>query len=103
VRDFAALPSWRTDLKSVELLPPRNGGRVRITERGFVKYVLFRFLARFAFGFYVDDGRLSHSAREKVGRDGETGGVSGKTEQACNRHLSPAYRGAPIASVAVRG
>jgi hypothetical protein len=51
VRDFAALPSWWTDLKSVELLPPRNGGRVRITERGFVKNVIFRFVARFVFGY----------------------------------------------------
>jgi hypothetical protein len=100
VRDFAALPSWRTDLKSVELLPPRNGAacyrevsrhgpvtyvmreerigeklvleiadenlpyggtwtfefraapggaELSITERGFVKNGVFRFLARFVF------------------------------------------------------
>jgi len=102
VRDFAALPAWRSSLKSVELLAPVDGvasyrefsshgpvvyrvreerpgerlvleiadeglpyggtwtfefardgegGRVRITERGFVKPVLFRFLARFVFGY----------------------------------------------------
>ena len=101
VRDWPALPSWRTGLKSVELLPasedrPRYrettnhgaityvlvedrpgeklvlridddslpfggtwifeftpapaGGTLRITEDGFVKPVLFRFLARFVFG-----------------------------------------------------
>ncbi len=101
VRDFAALPSWRTGLKSVELLPARDdaaayrevsehgpvtyavreervgerlvieiadahlpyggiwtfeflaapgGAELRITEQGFVKNVIFRFLARFVFG-----------------------------------------------------
>jgi hypothetical protein len=101
VRDFAAAPTWRAELKAVELLPPsegkvrfrettrhgtipfvvvedRPGGRLvteiadpnlpfggtwtyefsnegdrgvlRITERGEVKNVLFRFLSRFVFG-----------------------------------------------------
>jgi uncharacterized protein YndB with AHSA1/START domain len=113
-RDFAAFPTWRPDVKSVELLPPEGGvvgfrevsrhgpvtyrvkeervgerlvleiadehlpyggtwtyeftpagraaagemsggravgGSVRITERGFVKPALFRFLARFVFGY----------------------------------------------------
>lgn len=102
-RDFAALPSWRSDLKSVELLPPRggaacyrevskhgavtylareerpgerlvleiadenlpyggrwtfefraapgDGAELRITEDGFVKNVVFRFLAHFVFGY----------------------------------------------------
>lgn len=101
LRDFAALPTWRRDLRSVELLPARDGapryrelsrhgavayivreellarrlvveiddatlpygGRwtfelspapggtdLRLTEDGFVKNVLFRFLARFVFG-----------------------------------------------------
>lgn len=101
VRDFAALPSWRGDLKSVALLPARagavcyrevskhgpvtylvreeragerlvleiadeglpyggtwtfefraapGGAELRITEQGFVKNVVFRFLARFVFG-----------------------------------------------------
>lgn len=101
VRDFAALPTWRSGLSAVELLPARDGvvsyrehsrhgaasyvvreeligerlvveiadedlpygGRwiftfratacgteLRITEEGFVKNVLFRFLARFVFG-----------------------------------------------------
>jgi hypothetical protein len=101
VRDVAAAPAWRTGLKAVELLPPREGRlcfrevsghgaitfcvceekpaerwvveiadpelpfggtwtyeftaepagtRVRITERGEVKNVLFRFMARFVFG-----------------------------------------------------
>jgi hypothetical protein len=101
-RDFAAAPTWRSGVKSTELLPPREGrvcyretsrhgaityvvledrpgeklvteiadrdlpfggtwtfafapagqggGSVRITERGEVKNVIFRFLARFAFG-----------------------------------------------------
>ncbi|MBI2813505.1 MAG: SRPBCC family protein [Opitutae bacterium] len=101
VRDVAALPTWRSGLKSAELLPARNGrasyretgpqgpvtyvvveeraaeklvlriaddslpcggtwtfefspagtgGVLRLTERGFVKPALFRFLARFVFG-----------------------------------------------------
>lgn len=101
LRDFAAQPTWRRDLRAVELLPSRDGapchreisrhgaitylvreertgerlvieiaddtlpfgGRwtfalnpvpagteLRITEHGFVKNVLFRFLARFVFG-----------------------------------------------------
>ena len=101
VRDFSALPSWRSGLKSAELLPARDGqasyretgphgpityvvveekaaeklvlqiadealpyggtwtfefspvgsgGMLRITERGFVKPALFRFLSRFVFG-----------------------------------------------------
>ncbi len=103
VRDFAALPSWRGDLKSVELVPardglvcyrevsrhgpityvvreeraaerlvleiaddnlpyggrwtfefrvaPNGGAEMRITEHGFVKNVIFRFLAHFVFGY----------------------------------------------------
>ncbi|MEY2877871.1 MAG: hypothetical protein RLZZ15_251 [Verrucomicrobiota bacterium] len=103
VRDFAALPAWRSDLTSVELLPARDGAacyrevskhgavtyrvreeragerlvleiadenlpyggrwtfefraapgggaQMRITEQGFVKNVIFRFLARFVFGY----------------------------------------------------
>jgi Polyketide cyclase / dehydrase and lipid transport len=102
IRDFAAMPSWRSSLPGVEILPPRdghacfreisrhrpityivledkapeklvtqiadanlpfggtwtyqispeaNGSRVRITERGEVKNTLFRFLARFVFGY----------------------------------------------------
>jgi hypothetical protein len=102
-RDFAAAPQWRSDVKSVELLPPRDGrvcyrettrhgaltfvvledrppeklitriddaglpfggtwtfefaahdaraATLRITERGEVKNVIFRFLARFVFGY----------------------------------------------------
>ena len=101
LRDVAAAPAWRSDVKSVEVLPPRDGrdyyrettrhgtvtyrvledrpgelrvteiadldlpyggtwtfelapvpggGRLRITERGEVKNVVFRFLARFVFG-----------------------------------------------------
>ena len=103
MRDFAAAPTWRSDVKSIELLPPRDGGvcyrettnhgaityrvledrpgeklvteiadknlpfggtwtfefaetgangsgSVRITERGEVKNVIFRFVARFVFG-----------------------------------------------------
>jgi hypothetical protein len=101
-RDFAAAPQWRSDVKSVELLPIRNGracfrettrhgaitfvviedrpseklitriddadlpfggtwafefaahgasgATLRITERGEVKNVIFRFLARYVFG-----------------------------------------------------
>lgn len=116
-RDFAALPSWRGDLKSVELLPARNGaacyrevskhgpvtylvreeragerlvleiadeglpygGRwtfefrtasgsgaeVRITEQGFVKNVVFRFLAHFVFGYTATmEGYLRDLARK---------------------------------------
>lgn len=103
VRDFAALPSWRGEVKSVEMLPPdhgvvrcrettrhgavtyrikeerpgqrlvteiedanlpfggtwtfefvpaaQGGTTLRITEDGFVKPALFRFLARFVFGY----------------------------------------------------
>lgn len=103
VREFAAYPTWRPDVKSIELLPPHEGRarfrehgrhgaityaidddrahehlvlriadanlpyggawtfsfaatgdgatRVRITENGFVKNVVFRFLARFVFGY----------------------------------------------------
>jgi len=102
IRDFAAMPSWRTDLPAVELLPPRgglicfrevsphrsmayivledsppnrivtkiadenlpfggtwtyeilaepSGSRVRITEQGEIKNVIFRLLARFVFGY----------------------------------------------------
>lgn len=102
IRDFAAMPTWRSGLTSVELLPPRdghpmfreisrhgpiayvvreddaprklvteiaddslpfggtwtyeitvesNGTRLRITERGEVKNVLFRFMAGFVFGY----------------------------------------------------
>jgi uncharacterized protein YndB with AHSA1/START domain len=101
VRDIAALPQWRTGLKSAESLPPEEGrarfrevsghgpvtyrvledrpgerlvleiadldlpyggtwtfafsrtgegAALRITENGFVKNPLFRFLARFVFG-----------------------------------------------------
>lgn len=101
VRDWAALPAWRSGVKSVELLPPAGGrpryretsghgvityeliadrpaerlvvriaddtlpyggtwtfefapagpgGTLRITENGFVRPALFRFLARFVFG-----------------------------------------------------
>lgn len=103
VRDFDALPGWRTGLNRVELLPPANGRvsyrehskhgaityevveetsaqrlvvriadaslpfggtwsfaltpaatggtNVRITEDGEVKNVIFRFMARFVFGY----------------------------------------------------
>lgn len=104
VRDFAATPAWRSDVKSIEVLPPDAGrvmfreatrhgaityrvledrpneklvteiadrdlpfggtwtfefatrgggnsaGSLRITERGEVRNVLFRFLGRFVFG-----------------------------------------------------
>jgi uncharacterized membrane protein len=104
VRDFAAAPSWRSGLKSIEILSPREGrvcfretsahgpityvviedrpgekltteiadrdlpfggtwtfeffpangtdrAELRITERGEIKNALFRFMARFVFGY----------------------------------------------------
>jgi uncharacterized protein YndB with AHSA1/START domain len=120
LRDFAALPTWRTGLNSVELLPPENGlaryreitkhgpvtyrvrverpgeqlvleiadenlpyggtwtfdfartatgTQVRITERGFVKPVLFRFLARYAFGYTTT---IEQSLRDLGKKFGET-------------------------------
>jgi hypothetical protein len=121
VRDFAALPSWRPELKSVELLPPENGlmryrevsrhgpvtyrvkeerigqrlvteiaddtlpfggtwtfeftsgpnggGTVRITEDGFVKPALFRFLARFVFGYASTMENYLRALGKKFGED----------------------------------
>jgi hypothetical protein len=59
IRDFAATPSWRSGVTGVDIVPPRdgrfstepNGSRVRITERGEVRNVIFRFMARFVFGY----------------------------------------------------
>jgi hypothetical protein len=125
VRDFAAQPSWRTGLKSVELLPavdgqvryceqsrhgainyvvledvpgeklvvkiadenlpfggtwtfafselpPEAGGansgaRLRITERGEVKNVIFRALARFVFGYTSTMDTLLRDLGKRVG------------------------------------
>ncbi len=120
VRDFAALPTWRADVKSVELLPPHdgtvryrevtrhgpiayrvkeervgerlvmeiaddnlpyggtwtfefgrtgNGATVRITERGFVKPALFRFLARFVFGYTTSLEQYLRALGKKFGED----------------------------------
>ncbi|HVS51677.1 MAG TPA: SRPBCC family protein [Opitutaceae bacterium] len=119
-RDFAAAPTWRTDLKSVELLPPRDGrvsfretsrhgaiafvvredrpgerivteiadpdlpfggtwtyefsnesgrGVLRITERGEVKNVLFRFLGRFVFGEASTIETYLRSVGRKLGEE----------------------------------
>jgi hypothetical protein len=125
VRDFAAQPSWRSGLKSVELLPARDGqmryreqsrhgainyvvledvpgeklvvkiadenlpyggtwtfefselateaggvatgARVRITERGEVKNVIFRALARFVFGYSSTIEAFLRDLGKKVG------------------------------------
>lgn len=116
VRDFASLPTWRSDVRSVDILPFRDGcpchrettrhgtvnylvrelrvnerlvleiadenlpygGRwifeffaasggteLRITEEGFVKNVIFRFLARFAFGHAASlEGYLGDLAKK---------------------------------------
>ncbi len=120
VRDFAALPSWRSDLRSTEILPPRDGhvcyreisrhrpitylvledkaaetltvkiadenlpfggtwtfefssttegGRVRIIEHGEVKNVIFRFMARFIFGY---TGSIDNYLRDLGKKFGET-------------------------------
>lgn len=120
VRDFAALPTWRSEVKSIELLPPQNGlthyreltkdgavtyqvkeerpgerlvleivdenlpyggtwtfeftqsgsaTAVRITERGFVKPALFRFLARFVFGYTATMNRYLRALGKKFGED----------------------------------
>jgi hypothetical protein len=132
VRDFAAQPSWRTGLKSVELLPALDGqvryreqsrhgainyvvledapgeklvvkiadenlpyggtwtfefseltrepgatipgARVRITERGEVKNVVFRALARFIFGYTSTIEACLRDLGKKVG---ETVDVTG--------------------------
>ncbi len=122
MRDFAAAPGWRTGLKSVTLLPPREGRpayleetrhgavtyvviderrpqrlvveiadtalpyggawtfelvaaidgttEVRITERGFVKNVIFRFLARFVFGHATTMETYLCDLAKKFGEDG---------------------------------
>lgn len=116
VRDFAALPAWRTAVRSTEIRPPCEGcpcyreitshgattylvreervnerlvleiadeklpygGRwifefrsasggteLRITEEGFVKNVVFRFLARFVFGYAASlEGYLRDLAKK---------------------------------------
>ena len=121
VRDFAALPAWRHDLRGTELLPPRDGracyrefsrhgaitylvmedkpaeklilkiadenlpfggtwtfefsspgaglGGVRITENGEVKNPLFRFMARFVFGYA---GSMENYLRDLGRKSGET-------------------------------
>lgn len=124
VRDFAAAPGWRTGLKSVTLLPSREGRpayletsrhgavayvvteeqapqrlvveiadgalpyggtwtfelvamgagltEVRITERGFVKNVIFRFLARFVFGHAATLEIYLRDLAKKLGETGAT-------------------------------
>jgi hypothetical protein len=118
VRDFANTAAWRTGLKSVELLPPRDGrpcyreaaghravtyvvleerpaeklvvkiddddlpyggswtyefatapegARVRITEHGEVKNVVFRFLGRFVFGYDTTIDTYLRDLGRKVG------------------------------------
>jgi uncharacterized protein YndB with AHSA1/START domain len=120
VRDFTALPTWRSDVKSVELLPSQNGvvsyrevskhgpityrvkeeragqllvleiaddglpyggtwtfgfvkeasgATVRITEDGFVKPPLFRFLARFVFGYASTMEGYLRALGKKFGED----------------------------------
>ena len=120
ISDLAAQPSWRSALKSVEILPPRNGlvcfrensrhgaityviqedipptkkvtqiadenlpfggtwtyeivpetsgSLLRITEHGEIKNVLFRFLARFVFGY---EGTIDTYLRDLGKRFGET-------------------------------
>lgn len=123
VRDFATQPAWRTGLKSVEILPPREGRfhyretsrrgaiayaiveeqaprrlvveiadrelpfggtwtfefeaagdagastRLRITERGEVKNVLFRFMARFVFGYTSTLETYLRDVGRKVGEN----------------------------------
>jgi hypothetical protein len=120
VRDFAMLPSWRSDLQSTEILPSRDGRVcyreisrhrpityvvledrpaekltvkiadenlpfggtwtfafspetdgccVRITEHGEVKNVLFRFMARFIFGY---TGSIDNYLRDLGKKFGET-------------------------------
>lgn len=119
IRDFAAMPSWRSGITGVDLLPPRdghacfreisknggmayivvedkapvklvtriadenlpfggtwtyeisadpNGSRVRITEKGEVKNVIFRFMARFVFGY---TGTMETYLRDLGGKFGE--------------------------------
>lgn len=120
LRDFAALPSWRTGLTSVELLSPQDGHaryrelsrhgaityqvdeekpperlvsriadetlpfggtwtfelsaepggtRVRITEHGIVKNPVFRFMARFVFGYTSTMDAYLRDLGRKFGED----------------------------------
>lgn len=119
-RDFAALPTWRSEVKSIELLPAQNGfasyreltrdgavtyrvkeeragerlvleiadenlpyggtwtfaftpngsaTSIRITEHGFVKPALFRFFARFVFGYTATIDRYLRALGKKFSED----------------------------------
>ncbi|HXQ80101.1 MAG TPA: SRPBCC family protein [Opitutaceae bacterium] len=120
IRDFSAMPTWRTSLERVDVLPPRegctcfreisthqslsyvvledkppgrlvtkiadeglpfggtwtyeivaepDGSRLRITERGEVRNVFFRFMARFVFGY---TGTMDAYLRDLGGKFGES-------------------------------
>jgi hypothetical protein len=120
-RDFGAHPTWRSEVKAIELLPPQNGivsyretsrhgtvtyrvkeerpnqrlvteivddglpyggtwtlefapaanggAAVRVTEDGFVKPALFRFLARFVFGYASTMEGYLHALGKKFGEE----------------------------------
>ena len=52
-----------------EIMPESSGSRLRITERGEIKNVLFRFFARFFLGY---DGTINAYLRDLGKRFGET-------------------------------
>jgi hypothetical protein len=55
-----------------EFSPTTEGGRVRITEHGEVKNAIFRFMARFIFGY---TGSIDHYLRDLGKKFGESVGV----------------------------
>src|SRR5229473_1031918 len=71
ITDIDAMPSWRQGLKSVKHLPDRSSLRIR--EDGEIYNPLFRFLARFFFGYTGTIDAYLKSMAKKFGEQSPVG------------------------------